>query len=242
MRLLAALALSSCLVACEGQEQAVSGPASPSAPIAGVAAVVVDGPSFVYRAATQTLVARVRLDSGELLAIEKATWASSAPSVAAVDKHGVLTGLSSGEAGITATVGTITGRLDIRVVPDYRGSWTGDLTLLSCRGYRCNPRMVGQSWRAELRLEQAGGGVTGRLLQSQGDYVSDFYGYLVGHIEQDGAFVVDRGLLDKWGGVDHRIATWRTMIEPDGGTMAGTYVIGDEILESTVQVNLRRAK
>ena len=61
-----------------------------------------------------------------------ATWESSAPAVATVSSSGLVTGVSAGEATISAEVPAGgRGLLRIRVFPEFHGHWEGDLNVTS---------------------------------------------------------------------------------------------------------------
>lgn len=98
--------------ACGGSGDAPSAP--PPAPV--VASVEVTGASITL-APRQTvqLTATARTAAGQAVAGAAITWSSSAPTVAAVDAAGLVTGVAAGSAEIRAAAGSITGRLPITV-------------------------------------------------------------------------------------------------------------------------------
>ena len=63
------------------------------------------------------LVASVYSANGTPLTGTTITWTSSPPGVASIDSNGLLSVLSPGVATITATSGSVTGQLDMTVVP-----------------------------------------------------------------------------------------------------------------------------
>ena len=223
MRALPVLAIVLLLAACgSGGTSAV--PAAPSASLPGVTTVVVHGPAFVYLKATSVLRVQLGLADGSVMAAGKADWASSQPSVAAVDQLGAVTGLSSGTTVISATVGVVSGRLPIRVVPDYRGLWRGRMT-----GPGCGPGpatftcfLAELSWDVSLRIDQDGGSITGYMFSTLDPAPDD--GYLAGHVGDDGALIVDQaGCLKDRCPAQPQVSGWRTVLSPDGRTMTGSY-------------------
>ena len=65
-------------------------------------------------------------------AATNATWESDTPAVATVSSSGLLTGVSAGEATISAQVPAGgRGSLRIRVFPEFHGHWEGDLNVTS---------------------------------------------------------------------------------------------------------------
>jgi hypothetical protein len=212
----------------------VPGPTAPTS-AASPRDVSVEGAALVFWNTALTFHARVTLADGRSVVPDKAEWLSSAPTIASVDAHGVVRGLSSGEATISATVGGVTGQQAVRVLPDYNGTWRGTDTLVSCEGYYCpqNPKPD----TVELRVSQSGAAITGRIFFN-GNF-DDRFGYIVGHVETDGALILDRGFLDKSGRPDVPLLEWRTQLSQDGVTITGAYRAGWEdfrTIRSTITV------
>ena len=67
---------------------------------------------------------------GGTQAVTGATWQSDAPAVATVSSSGLVTGVSAGEATISAEIPSGgRGSLRIRVFPEFHGHWEGDLNV-----------------------------------------------------------------------------------------------------------------
>jgi uncharacterized protein YjdB len=83
-----------------------------------VATVAVNPPSgTVTQGSTLQLAAVAKDASGGTLTGRAVTWSSSDAAVASVDAGGLVTGLTTGTAGITATVDGVTGSAAMTVVP-----------------------------------------------------------------------------------------------------------------------------
>ena len=225
MRNLIAAALVILSVGCRARDVTTGTPASPTSALPGVQAVVIDGPSLVYWKSTVPLNARARLDDGETVSSEKAAWSSSDPTVASVDHRGLVSGISNGEAVISATVGAATGRFAVRVIPDYRGVWHGQTS-----GEYCGPwysftcRWITGSWETYLRIDQAGASIGAFMYYPTDMNPED--GYLFGHVEADGSLVIDRGFCTRSGlSCAPRVTSWRTVLGQDAATLTGAYAV-----------------
>jgi len=223
MRNLIAVTLVIAAAGCHWRDATSATPTSPTPGLPGVQAVAIDGSTLVYWKSTSPLQARVTLDDGTTLVSEKAVWTSSDPAVVTVDTRGVVTGVSSGETIVTGTVGAAAGRLTVRVIPDYRGVWRGQISGSSCGPwFSMTCRSTTGSWDAFLRLEQDGVSVSGFMYYPTDTNPAD--GYLFGHIELDGSLVMDRGFCSKDGrGCSPKVTRWRTSLSQNGMTLSGSY-------------------
>jgi hypothetical protein len=61
-------------------------------------------------------------------------WTVEPAGVAAVDRHGNVTPLAIGTATVKATYNDKSGTNNIRVLPDYSGSWSGQFRITGCTG------------------------------------------------------------------------------------------------------------
>jgi hypothetical protein len=59
--------------------------------------------------------------------VTTANWSSSDSSVLTVSSSGIATATRAGRVTVTATSGSSTGSIALRVVPDYQGTWSGGL-------------------------------------------------------------------------------------------------------------------
>jgi hypothetical protein len=240
MRKLLVVALVFLSAGCQWRDSTPATPASPTPTLPGVQTVVVEGPALVYWPSTSLVQARVSLDNGTTVVSEKATWVSSDPAIATVDTRGVVSAVSSGEAVISGTVGAATGRLTVRVIPDYRGVWHGQTSGEYCGpwySYTC--RWQTGNWETYLRIEQDGASVSGLMYHPTDMNPEDRYFF--GHIELDGSLVMDRGFCYKDGKYcSPKVTRWRTSLSQDGATLAGSYGYsydpgyGEVILELTM--------
>ena len=69
---------------------------------------------------TATIAATPKSASGQVLSARTVTWTSSASNVAAVDGNGAVTGMSAGNATITATSGAASKQVAVTVTPRAR--------------------------------------------------------------------------------------------------------------------------
>jgi hypothetical protein len=225
MRSLLVVALVVLLVACQTRDTPSGTPVSPTPALPGVRAVVVEGPTLIYWPSTSLVQARVSLDDGTTVVSEKAAWVSSDPATARVDTRGVVTALSNGEAVISGTVGSASGQLSIRVIPDFRGVWHGQVS-----GDYCGPwqsmtcRWTTGSWETYLRIEQDGASVSGLMYYPTDMNPDD--GYLFGHIETDGSMVIDRGFCEEDGrSCSPKVTRWRTSLSRDAVMLTGAFAV-----------------
>ena len=119
-----------------GCDDSSSTPTSPSG-----ASLQITAPRSVLRAGeTTTLV--VTGISG--VPVTTAAWTSTDSSVLTVSPAGLATATRAGRVTVTATSGTSTGSLALRVVPDYQGTWSGGLARqqLTCSTSSSSPLCV----------------------------------------------------------------------------------------------------
>lgn len=114
MRQLSALLLALCLVACGGDSPTGGG----AAPKASVATVSVSPATLsLVQDESAPLVATALDAKGSIVLGDSARWSSSAPQVASVTAAGVVTGVASGTATVTAMTQGRTGSAVITVSP-----------------------------------------------------------------------------------------------------------------------------
>jgi hypothetical protein len=61
------------------------------------------------------------------------TFSSDATAVATVSTSGLVAGVSAGSVTIRATLQGQTASQTVRVVPDFRGTWTGSISISACK-------------------------------------------------------------------------------------------------------------
>jgi photosystem II stability/assembly factor-like uncharacterized protein len=108
-RTLILLAATLLLATCQGRVSGAPEP-GPVATIALAATAVV-----IFPQQTLTLTATPHDSAGNLVPDQTVIWTSSQPSVATIDSHGVVTGIASGRATFTATVGGASASVTISV-------------------------------------------------------------------------------------------------------------------------------
>lgn len=74
---------------------------------------------------------------------EYVTWSVSPEGIVTIDKQGRLTPRANGVVEVVATAGGRTGRITVRVLPDYAGTWSGRLRMIGCSGAG-DPRTCGR--------------------------------------------------------------------------------------------------
>ena len=96
-----------------------------------VSSLVVSVPAVVLTGKSVTAAATATLSNGETRVVSSG-WRSDASAIASVSDAGVITGMSNGSANISTTLDGITGSKNIRVAPNYGGSWRGQQVFTSC--------------------------------------------------------------------------------------------------------------
>jgi hypothetical protein len=89
-------------------------PTQPPAPTVSTVSVTADSSSVVVGTTLQ-MTAQARTAAGTVMTGQTFSWSSSAPAVATVSAGGVLTAVAPGTAAISATVGTVTGTMNVTV-------------------------------------------------------------------------------------------------------------------------------
>lgn len=155
------------------------------------------------------------------------TWASTDTSVLAVSATGIATAVRAGRVTVTATVGSSSGTLSLRVVPDYQGTWSGGITRLqlTCSPGSTSPLCVPGASTAgtvTLRVQQTGDQVAAVLTDSAspGSPVP-----VVGQVQADDQLAlagrIDSPLVSPTLRVE--VATLRGSVDAALGTMGGSY-------------------
>ena len=99
------------------------------------------------------------------------TWSTTDASVLTVSAAGTATAARAGRVTVTATAGSASGSLALRVVPDYAGTWTGGLARLQvvCSPASASPLCApgaGTAGTVTLRVTQIGDQLTATLTDS----------------------------------------------------------------------------
>ena len=104
------------LVCCGG-----SSPTQPTTSTMPLSSVQISGPMIVLTGATIQLAATVTT-GGTTTVASNATWQSQAPQIATVSSTGLVTGISSGQAAISATASGVTAQTFVTVQPPSTGT------------------------------------------------------------------------------------------------------------------------
>ena len=101
-------------------------------------------------------------------------WTSSAPNILTIDSTGNATAVATGIITLTATTDDgQTATLQVQVVPNYQGTWTGNITNTACTdiaGFAsinyCS-RGLGAAQSLTLNLAQSGLTISGTMTKSE---------------------------------------------------------------------------
>ena len=104
-------------------------------------------------------------------AVPSVTWTTTDASVVTVTPTGQATAGRAGRATVTASTGSASGTIALRVVPDYGGTWTGAVgrIQLTCTTGATSPLCASgatTSGTLTLRLTQIGDQASGTLVDS----------------------------------------------------------------------------
>ncbi len=204
---------------------------SPLPPADRIIQINVVGGSWVVRGgAPLQMSARIVTDSSPAEVIDDSdhvTWSSDPPGIVAIDSHGQLTGVGSGKARVIATVGSKSGFFNVRSVPDFTGTWSGNLLITGCSGAP-DPRTCGRLitnqmtglpnlYPFTLDLSQIQDRVTGTLHESSSRDTP-----LTGFVRESGALVLE-GALPQQGLDPVRITNWSSTLDAAGTRMSGGF-------------------
>lgn len=169
--------------------------------------------------------------------VTTASWTTTDSSVLTVSAAGIANAGRAGSATVTATSGSSSGSLALRVVPDYTGTWTGGATRvqLTCSAASTTPVCApGASTSASisLRVVQVGDQLTGTLIDSAEPSVGV---PLTGQVAPDDQLAmsgrIDSPLVAPTLRVE--IATLRGSIDVALATMSGNYQLNVDRVRAT---------
>lgn len=150
-------------------------------------------------------------------------WTIDDPTVAIVQPAGQVTGLKHGRALLVATYGGVSASTPLRVIANYRGTWSGTTRVVSCDywDFRVCGRQMGQTNTPTVVIDQTAESVRAALRWSAGSTA-----VLSGHVAEDGALIL-RGQFQNTSpsgaitqGAD--IIGWRSRLNADG-SMSGEF-------------------
>lgn len=159
------------------------------------------------------------------------TWTSSNGNVAGVTPTGLVTARLPGRATITASTSTASGRVELRVVPDFAATWTGPLSrnqptcAIGSSAPVCLPGTPGEVLRAPVTivLLQDGAAVTGTLVDA---LEPQLLVPLQGRIDDGDLLSLEgRSALTTVAASQRRmtISTLRATLDPTLDTITGSY-------------------
>jgi hypothetical protein len=156
-----------------------------------------------------------------------AAWTSTDTSVLAVSATGIATAVRAGRVTVTASSGSSSGSLPLRVVPDYQGIWTGAITRLqlTCSPGSTSPLCVPGASTAgtvTLRIQQTGDQIAAVLVDSA---EPNSPVPVVGQVQSDDQLAlagrIDSPLVAPTLRVE--VATLRGSVDVALGAMSGSY-------------------
>jgi hypothetical protein len=199
---------------------------SPNNPSPGTLTIAPQ-PDFLTVGTSITLEARI---PGTPPRVVQADWSSTDGRVVSVERTGRINALAAGRTTIRATFEGQTASLDIRVTPDFNGTWTGTRRVTACNhprpdfcavNYLPNTRVV-----TTLVLTQSRDRVTGTL--SFAPPLTSPYSAVAGSISDVGVLAVDGTIVSAPAtGATITLGTiqnWQTTIEAATGVQRGSFL------------------
>lgn len=171
------------------------------------------------------MVARVSTSIGNFLDdTDHVSWTSEPKTVASIDRQGRVTAVSPGEVVVSASVGEKVGRVRIRVLPDYSGTWIGEYRIFACSG-AADPRTCPRSMFSESTGQPILYPFSLMLTQTE-DRVSGT-GFspsmpLTGIVRVSGALVLE-GLREQPPLDPVRVTNWSSLVNPESTAMSGGF-------------------
>jgi hypothetical protein len=197
-----------------------SNSSTPTSPSGGSLQITTTHP--VLRASETTTLA---VTGGSGAPVTAATWSSTDTSVLTVNAMGIATALRAGRVTVTATTGTSSGVVALRVVPDYQGTWSGGLARLqlTCSASSASPLCVPgapTTGTLTLRIVQAADQLTATLVDSA-EPASTVP--LTGQVQADDQLSLAGSSPVSAQTVRVDVTTMRATIDAALGTMTGSY-------------------
>ena len=143
--------------------------AMPPAPSGTIVSIAVNSSApTLFLGATETFAAVATYTSGATQTLTGGAWTTDTPAVALVDSVGRVTTVTNGEATISVDYLGMHASKQVRVLPNYAGSWSGFYTIVSCTptdGFAaknlCDSFNIGQTRQYGLQLTQNADVVSG---------------------------------------------------------------------------------
>jgi hypothetical protein len=162
--------------------------------------------------------------------VVQADWSSTDGRVVSVERTGRINALGPGRTTIRAAFEQQTASLDVRVTPDFNGTWTGTRRVRACNHPRpdfCAANYLPNTQvPTTLVLTQSRDRVTGTL--SFAPPLSSPYSAVAGSISEVGILAVDGTIVSAPAtGASITLGTlgnWQSQIEPATGVQRGSFV------------------
>jgi hypothetical protein len=145
--------------------------------------------------------------------------------------RGRVTGVGSGTARVTATVGDKSGSWPVRSVPDFSGNWAGNYIMTGCSGAgdprTCGRLMIDQTngqrilYPFRLTLSQLQDHVTGTLVEpspSSGEVVTPVTGF----VRDSGSLVLEASVA-QFNLEPRRVTNWSSSLNTSSTQMSGGF-------------------
>jgi len=175
---------------------------------------------------TATLSATLRLSNGQNTTVVP-TWSIDDGKVGSVNDAGTLTATAPGTGTITAKYQGFTATQPVRVVPDYRGNWTGSARVSACScSSACIPCgcrfALGASLPVVLTLSQTADQVSGTF-----GWLEPFaVGPATGIVNADNRLILTAPVLIRpTFSASYALTEWRSTIDVAAGTMVGNFTV-----------------
>lgn len=104
---------------------------TPTAPTA-TSITIQSSSALLFLGVTEAFQAVITFSDGSTQTVTTGTWNTDAPAIATVDGTGHVTGVASGNVTIAVDAMGVHGTKAIRVLPNYGGTFTGNLLLVNC--------------------------------------------------------------------------------------------------------------
>jgi hypothetical protein len=170
------------LMACGGSGKSGGSPTSPGATMTSLS--IAPATELLKLKATENFTATATLSNGSSTVVTPA-WRSDNAAVLTIESGGRATAVASGTATIIAEHQGLSVTRLLRVVPDYQGSWRGDISMRSCEDEgdwegACEELSTGDRDTISIAATQQGAAVSATL------DLGGFAGPVVGTIATDG--------------------------------------------------------
>lgn len=226
------------LVACGGGSSGGGGtPTSPGATPTSI--TISPGTDLLKLKGTENFTATAAMSNGSSSAVTP-NWRSDNTSVLTIEASGRATGVSSGNATIIAEHQGLSATRLVRVVPDYQGSWRGEISMRSCEDDgewegTCAELSAGDRDTLSLAVTQQGATVTATL------DLGGFAGPVTGSIATDGTLTLSGTYSSTLDGFPFQVSVveWQS-VSTDNARMTGrgSFTMRTALLTGQARLNV----